>query len=518
VTQLSPVAALFAQELRPRFPGAAQAEQAMLERAREDINAFVEYAFTDSLTGASIVQAAHHRAFQQACDDSLRTVVWFPVEHGKTTQSIMRLVHLLGRHPARQYAYIASKARQSEKVVAAVGREILMNARVARVFPRLCPERASHSRAYEKWGDAAIRVAGAPPGTKDASLAAYGIDGQILGSRLHGVIIDNVLDRQNTASASMRATVLDIIDSEVISRVLPGGFVWIIDTAWHRDDALHLIAKRPGWTSLRFDADVGLDGDDTLWPLRFPRKRLDSIRSTIPQTSYDRQYRNISLSDSVGMFKDEFLSLAWGRKAWCETLDEAFPEASGEERTKQMQDVAICTGVDLATRKGEEHDLTVLTTAMRVGHRYRLLNIRAGRFDGAGIIREMLEVYRRFHAQAGFAHFLVEDNAAQVYIVQMSKDAGVMSALGATPDALNRMFVKGRTTTAKKRDLELGVPSLAGDFEMGRWDIPLHHETDCLRDDMRGWSPDAHTGDRLMSLWLARDGIRVAPDLAVDLI
>lgn len=495
-----------------RLAADLRSDSLAIAASRASPNALAEYAFRDRDTDQPLRQAPHHRALHEIFDEHRRAIVWYPVDHGKTTQVVIRLCWLLGNHPDRQYAYVSSKALQARKVVATVGREILTNERLHRVFPGLKPERASHSAALECWGDAALRVDGCPPGAKDPSLAAHGLDGQIIGSRLHGVFIDNAMDRDNTASRVVREKAVEIVDAEIVTRVLADGFVAITDTSWTVDDAPHEIAKRPGWYSQKFDAHASLDGGVSLWPERYPPERLAKIAATISKPSYDRQYRNIPLSESIGVFRDEAMSRAWGRVPWCETLAEALPDEA------DRSDAAICTGVDLATRRGEEHDLTVLSTVMRVGHRFRLLHLRAERMEGAAIMSAMLETYRRFHVGAGAASFLVEDNAAQVYIVQLCRTAEVLSALGATPDELARIRVMGRTTTAKKRDLELGIPSLAGDLDMGRWDIPAHHETEQLREEMKAWTPDGHTGDRLMAMWFARDGLLTVPDPQVDFI
>jgi hypothetical protein len=120
----------------------------------------------------------------------------------------------------------------------------------------------------------------------------------------------------------------------------------------------------------------------------------------------------------------------------------------------------------------------------------------------------MVAIYRAFHKPinlaGGNARFVVEDNAAQVYIVQMLKDASICKALGLTDGETSDIRVRGRTTTAKRRDAELGIPAIASGIEMGRWDFAAGEEVRQLREEMKAWSPEAdHYGDRLMALWHA---------------
>lgn len=473
-----------------------------IRAARDDANAFCEYCFRDDQTGLPIKQAWHHREWQRLTDEHRRLVAWFPIEHGKSTQTKMKLCRLLGQHGDRQYAYISSKHQQGAKMVGAVGREILGNQRLREVYPNLRPQLRINNSGLEEWGRTAIRVAECPRGSKDPSLVAYGIKGQILGARLHGAIIDNALDAANTRTRANREWLLSVLKDEVLGRILPGGFVWILDTAWFHDDMMHEIAKQAGWHSVRFDAEDGHGFGETLWPEQFPRERLAAKLDELGQTAYDRQFRNRPLSESMNFFKSEFWDAAFGRCPW---LDSWPTDSNGRAVNGKIQ---LRTGVDLATRKGESHDLTVFATVAAEGHMRKLHNMQSGRMEGPEIIRRMVAIYRAFHRPVnlagGNAKFIVEDNAAQVYIVQMLKDAQVCHALGLTPGETSDIRIAGRTTTSKRRDQELGIPGVASAIEMGRWEFAAGEETRQLREEMKAWSPEAdHYGDRLMALWIA---------------
>ena len=75
----------------------------------------------------------------------------------------------------------------------------------------------------------------------------------------------------------------DEVGNDILTRVLPGGFVAISDTSWHRQDAPHVLAKRPGWFSVKFDAASGnaLDrnGDFPSWAAKSRQKAPSLTRS-----------------------------------------------------------------------------------------------------------------------------------------------------------------------------------------------------------------------------------------------
>ena len=495
------------QGLRRATPDAA------VLAARDDDNDFCEYCFVDAQTGKPLKQAWHHREWQRLTNEHDRLVAMFPIEHGKTTQTKMKLCRLLGQHGDRQYAYISSKQYQASKMVGAVKREIESNAKLHEVYPLLKPQRQELSTATEEWGRTSIRVAECPRGSKDPSLIAYGLDGQILGARLHGVILDNVLDKSNTNTRHLRERTVEILQDEILGRILPGGFVWILDTAWYEDDLLHALSRREGWHSVRFDAEDGHGMGDTLWPAQWPLERLKAKRAEIGQTAYDRQMRNRPLSESFNFFKSEYWDGCYGRGQWWDAWPADVPAQ-----------VELRTGVDLATRKGESHDLTAFSTVYADGAQRKLVNLQADRMEGTEILRRMVAIYRAFHKPVnragGNARFVVEDNAAQVYIIQMLKDAQICRALGLTEGETADIRVRGRTTTKNKRDAELGIPAIASGIEMGRWDFPAHEQVRQLRDEMKAWSPEAdHYGDRLMSLWHASaDIIDARQSFTVDFV
>jgi len=472
-----------------------------IRAARKDRNAFCEYAFSDTATGEPIIQAEHHRLWQTTTMENDRVIMWYPIEHGKTTQTKMTWCDLLGRHPDRQYAHISSKADQAMKMVGSVKREIESNLKLHEVYPNLKPMLSGVGRARETWGNEAIRVQGAPPGANDPSLAAYGLEGKILGSRLHGAVIDNGLDSANTYTENMRGKMLDKIKDEIIGRIHKGGFLWILDTAWYHDDYMHELAKLAAWHSVKLDALMPLrDGDESLWPAQFPKERLSQRLAELGQTAFDRQFRNMPLSETMNFFKAEYWHSAYGRVIWCETLQEP---VEGIDRQCTLR-----TGVDLATGKDAHLDLTAFSTLISKGHKRRLINLQSGRMEITEILKRVVSIYRTLHRPVnlagGDAKFVVEDNAAQKYVVDLIKSASNMKALGLTNDEASDIRVTGRTTTKKKRDEEHGVQMLVSGLEMGRYDIAAHTETAQLREEMRTWYPgQQHYGDRLMSLWFA---------------
>ena len=461
------------------------------ERCRIDFNFFAERCFQDD-DKKPIRQAPHHVHLQEIITNERRAVILYPVGFGKTTQITMRILWELGLDSTLRILVLSSKGPQAAKIVGTVAREMVQNPFVRSVFPNLKPAIGVIRQSVDTWRGAALRVYGAPTNQKDPSVAAFGIDGAVSGSRADIIFGDNLMDFENTLSRHQRNKVLDRFKKEVMTRVVPKtGRVYITDTAWTRDDLPHELIGRKSWFSVVFDCMTNPFGEGVLWEGRFPLDELMRIKSEIGTLAFDLTYRNIPMSDSMAIFKEAHIQ-QW--EGTCEWHDQYI----GVRR--------IVTGVDLAVQAGQEHDLTVFVTVEDCIDYWNLINIQATQIAAGDILRKIVSIHEAFHMRAAIGQFIVENNAAQEYIVQMARDAALMKAMGVKESSIRTLNVTGRTTTSIKRDIEFGIPGVAADIEMGRWRFPKHEEMGELKKDMLDWIPDLgyHTGDRLMAMWIAR--------------
>jgi hypothetical protein len=103
---------------------------------------------------------------------------------------------------------------------------------------------------------------------------------------------------------------------------------------------------------------------------------------------------------------------------------------------------------------------------------------------------------------------MVENNAAQDYMRQW------LQSYTAVP-------VRGYTTGRTKAHPTLGVESLAVEMENGKWIIPSdqhgrsHPEIEAWCNECLFYSPSAHTGDRLMAAFFAREAARQVGSVGV---
>lgn len=434
-----------------------------------------------------------HREWHNKCDEYHRLILKAPVEHGKSTQlTVARPLYELGRNPDLRCAIISSTMGQSCKWLAKIKINIEHNPRVAMVFPGLRREaRAGYQRAWYENAILVERSERAAMLEKDYSIQATGVGGNILGSRLDLIIMDDVLDFENTLSATQRQKIYDWFHSVLLGRLVEGGRLWIIGTAWHEDDLVHRLAREKPhiYHVAHYEAGV----EPCLWPERWSTKRLAEKRDELGDVEYNRQFRNIPLGEATGYFPLEFFRAC---QEQCQDPEEWWWGSYAPGTF-----FWITAGVDLGGSTTGSPSAVCVAGQHSADSRKHLLHLRSGFWIGGELLAELLDVNR----QHAINEWIVESNAAQLHLAAMLGNPEILQALGATQEEANTINVYAQFTTEyNKNHIRWGVRGLAPEFRAQQWSIPRGQaEVGNLQEELRRYTPEGHTGDRLIALWLA---------------
>lgn len=446
--------------------------------ARQSMTAFVAAVMTDEATGLPLRQANVHKAWHGLADQHDRLLIWSAIEHGKTTQlAVARTLWELGRDPTLRIGIVSNTYGQAEKIVRSVARYIEQSEALRRVFPEL--------KKGEQWSAGRITVR-RPYVSKDPSVQALGVHGALLGARLDRLIVDDVLDYENTRTPKLRQDLWDWYHATLEGRLTARGRTLVIGTAFHPDDLLHRLARVPGWHAVRYP--VVDETGAPRWPERWPLSRIEEKRARLGPMEFARQLLCVARADSEARFKREW-------------LDRCLVRGNGKSVAYGLSvlppGVKTYTGVDLAVQQHSAADFTVLfTIAVHPNGDREVLNCEAGKWAGPEIVNRIIDHHRRYMSLV-----VVENNAAQDFIVQFARGSYAIPI---------RPFTTGRN----KAHPEFGVESIAAEMAGGKWVIP-NNEGRCTPDidawltEMLYYDPTAHTGDRLMASWFAREGARM---------
>ena len=513
-------------------------------KARHDFKVFFDFVMEEENTKEPIEMLAHQRVAAEFLLAHRRAVIMMPRGHSKSFLILALLLWNIGRDPNFRGAVVSATQDQAAKTVMAARQYIESNPRLRLVFPNLAPS----TRKGESWTQTEITVR-RPPGTRDPTLVAKGMDGAVRGSRLKFIVVDDILTEENTATEDGRQKVIKWVDGALLQTkdVTGDTRAYLVGTAMHPADLLHYASHRQrGWATMKMDvvgnivtlddADpaVRIDGGEhwdtellrpgpvpyerltahdpdprnlaLLWPSKFPHPYKRGERCG-PQDLLAQQKALATFKASMHpvVFQKEQMMLAkdeenaWFRTEWFEWC---------KDKAREMGFFALVdsydgqyptfTGVDLGINIGEHNDDTSFFTfcVLPTGHR-RILDIEYGKFDGARKMQKVGEKHRQF----GSWVIMVESNGGQKMLVEWALDNDVS------------LPVRAQQTTAMKTHVEMGIPALATEVYNKAWLIPnrqgvVDERVQRWIDEAVNYVPDKHTGDVLMSSYLAQQGAR----------
>lgn len=497
---------------------AALVEQAA--HAREDPKAFFDFVIRHEKTGEEIRCAPHQRVLFDFVAAHPMCVIRLPVGTAKTTTMGALTMHLLGRDVTSRGAIVSATQAQAMKPLSMVRDYIESSHHLRLVFPAL----RRSPRKTDSWTIGEITVE-RPPGIRDPSLVAVGIDGALSGARLSWCVVDDILDRENTSTEAGLDKVHQWFGSTVLSRIDPdGGRIVVTNTPWNPRDLTYRL-EEAGWPTLTMDVlgnitisnapdwdtpeivpsarpgevyrlalheealnERGEVAEETvpLWFDRYDWPRIEKLRADNLPVHFNQLYLCICRDDKSARCKQEWVDqcLAQGRGTTFAV------EGSGLNPT--------FTGVDLAVGKGAQYDATAMFTFEQLpdGKR-RILDIEYGQYDGPTIVQKIVDKAQRYKSVVR-----VENNAAQNYIIQFMRSVNAS------------IPVRGHATGRSKAHPEFGVESLFIELRNAAWIIPCSPTGAChpgVQEFVKNclyYQPGDHTGDVLMAAWLAREQAR----------
>lgn len=483
-------------------------------RARADLPTFFSLVFREERTQRALSCAPHQRVIFSFVLAHPRCVLRLPAGASKTFSMAALTTWLLGQDVTVRGAVVSATQGQASKPLRMVADYIETSASLKLAFPGLMRS----ARVQDPWTQTALTVA-RPPGIRDASLVAVGLDGALPGARLSWVIVDDVLSLENTSTPAGREKVAEFFDSTVLSRLDSDDHARIVvcNTPWHPDD-LTFRLEGAGWPTLTMDVAGGIqlsncpdfdvpdirpskrpgewyrlaahDPDVVevvpLWPAKWDVAGIEDLKAKYAAAPhrFNQLFMCQCRDDETARCKVD-----WIDKCKVPGLTTV---------AKYDGPNATVTGIDLAVGQTNRHDATAFFTfeCLPSGKR-RILDVEVGHFDGPSIVKKIIDKAKRYNSIVR-----VENNAAQDYIRQFALQQNAS------------IPIKAHTTGRNKAHPEFGVESLFVELQNGAWEIPCDKFKRCPP-GVEAWAqqclyyePSKHTGDALMACWFAREQAR----------
>lgn len=513
----------------------AQALVRMQTEAQQSLSKFYSMVMKEENTKEPLTPSPHQELIFDFIEAHPWCVVRIPVSTSKTFMMAALALWLMGNEPSERWAVVSGSQAQAKKIIKMCSDYITqpeLSEDLALVFPKM----GKSTNPNDPWSQNQITIE-RPAGIRDPSMVAIGIDGKIVGSRISGLLADDLLDFQNTRTKESREKVLSNFYGAIVPRLDPKGSRAIVtNTPWHEGDLTFRLEKDYGWPTITMDIygfirlsnvsaawmahalDVHIrpsqtrigDGFDwyrlraydpdpeettPLWSARFPAEKIAELRygkdgkAATPPFEFACTYLCSPLSEDS----------ARCQRGWIES---AKLRGMGKHfLTEYHGDNLVATGVDLAMGKKSHNDQTVFFTIMITPQGDRqIIDIQSGKFSGPAIVDILIDKADRYGSIIA-----VEDNAAQSYIKEFAGEKR------------KDIRIHAHTTTGvNKWAMDYGVESIFSEIQNGAWIIPceagtaqVHPETQRFIDNCLYYQPPpAHTGDWLMAAWFAREAVR----------
>jgi hypothetical protein len=496
------------------------------------------------------VMEFNNAPFQDELDDILtniklyfKIVVAYARGHGKTTHLSVGypLWRIADNHNIR-ILLVSSTASISQSSLGTIMANIDKNEKyqlyatyIDPLHQGVIPQLKGNIKAKKDWSGNSLTIQREDLKLRDPTICAIGVFGSILSKRADEIILDDIVNQENSQTEEQRLKIIDWIRTTVIPVLVPGGRIICLGNTWHQDDLVARLLKdnqfdyrsrKPAiihesnhpelwqqWSVIILDESLKLedrkqkaeefyqankvlmdDGVEVLWPDRFTYKDLYLIRLS-DSYSFARMYQCDPSNRPSQKFKDEWLE---------EAIRKGAKLRLQSEKRKEFISGMTTSGVDLAIGEKEWNDDTSLLTLDRVKNGEGEIK------DGDVVIRD-IDV-GKFSPDQVRQKIINVDEVIQPNGIRV-ENVGYQQAI--VRDLENKVKnIRGYHTGGEKFDSSIGVNSLAILAEVGKLVIP-YDQTDPrtvkivnrLLNEMRAF-PDGHTGDILMSLWFAYSEMR----------
>jgi predicted phage terminase large subunit-like protein len=372
--------------------------------------------------------AAHHALLCAAIERTAarrrgRLMVFMPPGSAKSTYaSVVAPSYLMGKTPDRRII-LASYGSDLARRHGRRARQVVKSPGFASLFG--C-ELSSSTSAADEWAL-----------TNGSEYLAGGILSGITGNRAHGIIIDDpVKGREQADSPTIRAKTWDAYNDDLLTRLIPGGWVVLVQTRWHEDDLAGRIlgkdyAGQSGiwkgtdgedWEIINLPAQaehrddpLGRQAGAYLWPEWFDVGHWESFKRQ--SRTWAALFQQRPRPDEGGIFNE-----AWCRSRW---------------RQVPLEARLVVHSWDTAQKEADHNDPSALTVwnLGRGSPGYHLREVFADRIAYPTLRRKVIAYAERDKPIA----ILIEDKSSGQSLIQDLRSSTTLPIIPIEPDK-NKIF------------------------------------------------------------------------------
>ncbi len=340
----------------------------------DTIYGFSEAALKKNFDGIAPTPKFHKEMWELCCSPAQRVAIAAPRSHAKTTaiSHTYTLANVLFRE--RQYVLIVSDTEgQAVQFLADIKNELRENEKIRDLF-----KVSKFVKDVES--DVIVRCTDG----YEFRIQAKGSEQKVRGLKWRNkrpdlIVGDDLENDEIVMNQDRRAKFRNWFYGALLPCLSDRGIIRIVGTVLHLDSLLERLMGDDTWKHKRYQAH-NADFTEILWPERFTRERLETIRQGYANQGfpegYAQEYLNFPIDESTAYFKKgDFLKLT--------------------ETEEPLEYYAAC---DLAISERARADFTVIVVAgIDSKGILKIVDVRRGRWDSIAIIDEIFNVHERYN-------------------------------------------------------------------------------------------------------------------------
>lgn len=443
----------------------------------------------------------HGRMWVRAALENKRLLLNVPPRHAKTTiMAKWFVIWQLACDRDTQVIIISKTIVLGELISRYIADQLESNERLVKTFGRFRPQDLTRPWRVAK-GE--LEVEGKDLDRRHGlSVQIRGSGQQILGMEADWVIADDMTDRKVAKSEADRATEWDFFLGDVLTRLAPEGKAFCIGQRVHSEDLYGRLAKQKdeetgenAWHQIRTPAID--ENERALWPEVWPLYRLEDTRMAIGSPLFNCMYQQAP--EYSGDYVPKWWLVGDGTVEHPGCYDQRPLGTGWVPRTDELGFVPVTRVMSVDPSPTNYAGIIVVDVVWLPQHQYfnaAIVDLERDRFGQNQMLEVMRETQAKYHCQT----LILETNSAK----WLHEDVAWHRLTGMFP----QLPIGHNTTRWNKNDTQLGVWSLASDFEYGRIRFPMgddesRSKMQVLVDEILAY-PNGNTDDVLMALWFVK--------------
>jgi predicted phage terminase large subunit-like protein len=370
---------------------------------REDFYQFLERAFR-TLNGDEPflpnwhIEALVHTLEQSRLGVTTRTIINVPPRSLKSmAASVIFPAFILGHNPSARIICV-SYAQDLSATFSRDFRKLVESEWYQRIFPKM--RLAKNTKSLIET-------------TQGGKRMATSIDGVVTGFGADFIIIDDLMQPSDAASASAREKVIRYYSKTLFSRLndkVRGRIIVVMQRMHEEDLTGYLLASGEGkWTHLCLPSVATKDEDfdlghgrvhhrhigEVLHPAYEPQAALDELKQELRSIEFEAQYQQNPLPAEGLMVKVD----------WIQYYD-AVPSREGGR---------VVQSWDTAYKGGSAHDYSVCTTWLELNGLHYLRDVHRERLEFPGLFHAAVRLYKQYQPD----RILIEDQGSGITLINM---------------------------------------------------------------------------------------------------